>query len=318
MVFDQLLKNAAEASEKGYRNILIILGDFYDRGFSDAGDAMMALEFARMAFSNFDKVFAVVGNHELTYYKNNPFWFLVSGISDNDLLREYTKIKQPKGFLDSITVTDKHIDGEVAFIFNHYGTRIKQVEPQCKVNIGLFHQNIASHEIPDVWGEYIDIEKSQLFDDYTYMFLGHIHSNEYYGRYKLASGTIAYYLSSVVRASVSEIDDNYLIRNIPIVYVEDGKFTRVEDKEFRLLKRSECVIEEIVKANKAARDALKKRKEIFNTELTGSSLYEIALTNAKLAGVDMLLEMFLKKNNEVLAEYKMLLAEVETGGILNE
>lgn len=311
LVFDKLHEIITKNEEKGYNNILILLGDFFDRGFPDANDAMMALEFCKMIFDKFDQVYAVVGNHELTYYKNNPFWFMVSKLEDVALVKEYTKINQPKGFFNYINIKDCHRDGEVSFLFNHFGTSIKNIIPECKVNIGLFHQNIGSKDIPEIWGAYEDIENSSVLQPYDYLFLGHIHSNSYYGKYSLSSGGIAYYLSSLVRTSVADIDDDYLERNIPVIKVNDGHFECIEDNFFYLMKRKDCIIEEIVKANQIAREKLQKRKEIFSSEIEGSTLYELALTNAKVAKVDSLFNLLLQPFEKIKQEYIMLLTELE-------
>ena len=310
-VFDKLNEISNENANKGYNNILILLGDFFDRGFSDSNDAMTALEFCRMIFSGFDNVYAVVGNHELTYYKNNPFWFMVTRIDDANLMKQNTKMNQPRGFSDFIKIKDWFRDGEVAFLFNHFGTSIKRTIPECNINIGFFHQNIGSKEIKDIWGSYVDIETDADLASYNYLFLGHIHSNSYYGTYELSSGGIAYFLSSLVRTSVADIDDNYLERNIPVIKVIDGQFETVEDNLFYLMPRKDCIVEEIVQANKLAREKLEKRKEIFSSEVTGSSLYELALANAKVAGVDSLFDLLLQPFETIKNEYVLLLSELK-------
>lgn len=68
------IKNTYE--QNGYSVNLIVLGDLFNRGIADPTEAMHALEFFKYIFSLFSKVYAVIGNHEFTYYKNNPFGFL--------------------------------------------------------------------------------------------------------------------------------------------------------------------------------------------------------------------------------------------------
>lgn len=307
-IFEQLDRIASCNESEGYTNILIILGDFFDRGFSDSNDAMTALTFTRTFLNRFKNVYAVVGNHELTYYKNNPFWFLISEIQDEELCKQ-NSLKQPKGLEANIKVVDRLIDGNVVFSFNHFGSRLKLPLLDKPINIGLFHQNIASKEIVGIYGKYLDIDNCSELVGYDYLFLGHIHSNEYYGKYQLDSGGIAYYLASLGRPNVLEVDDRYLERNIPVIKINSGELFCIEDNKFNLLSRSESVFEDIVQLNKKTREEVKKRQNIFSSEIYGTSLYNLAETNAKLAGVDGFLNFFQKSPDDILNEYNLFLNE---------
>ena len=312
-VVESLIKQLDAYEKRGYKNHLLLLGDFFHRGFSDPSEAMSALEFTRMLFSNFASVYAVIGNHELSFYKNNPFWYLVSEIKDEDVLKLHKKLKQPKGFQSDVKIVDFLRDGEVVFSFNHYDTNVKIPDPTANVNIGLFHQNIASKNLPIVWETYKDIDDAEEFIGYNYLFIGHNHSNAYYGKYELDSGAIAYFLASLGRPNHLEVDNKFLERNIPVVLVTDGVFEDVEDNFFNLMTREDCVVEEMISANLKAREALKQRKEIYSSSVSGTNLLEITKQNTKIAGVDSLFSLLTEPIDTVKEEYRQLLEELKKG-----
>lgn len=308
-VLQKLLEIASENEKSNCNNILILLGDFYNRGFNDPLEAMEAIELSRFVFSKFSRVYAVIGNHELTYYKNNPFWLMVSEIKDKEVLVMRNAMKQPRGFNHDIDIVDTLVDGEVAFLFNHYNTRIKRPIINCNINIGLFHQNIASRDIPIEWGSFKDIDSDEELIGYNYLFLGHNHSNSYYGKYTLNNGSIAYFLASLGRPNHTEVDNNFLDRNIPVIYVENGSFIEISDNIFQLPAREECVIEEIVKTNQEAREKIKIKNRIYDTENIGSTLYDMTKNGAHIEGLDVVFELMQEPYANILKQYNILLKE---------
>ena len=66
----------------------------------------------------------------------------------------------------------------------------------------------------------------------------------------------------VIKQWYSEVQDNFLERNIPAVLVEDGHFIQVEDNKFKLLPRRQCIREEIVVENREKREEIKEIKKL--------------------------------------------------------
>lgn len=262
---NKLKEIAASYKEKGYNIILLLLGDVFHRSYNDVFNACNDNNFFYMWANTFGKIYSVIGNHELTYYSSNPFYTLISEIKSEKVHGIISRVWQPVGSAGVIDVIDRLDDGDTTFYFNHYGTQIT-VPSGSKHSIGLFHQDLVSQELlnlaskqlsTQVYGNTIDVEGSGIFDAYNYAFLGHMHT--VYGTFRTDAGTILCYLASLGRTNITEVNDNFLERNIPVVCVEDGSLAGVFDNKFLLPAYKDCVkVSEVVKHQEEA--ALQKEK----------------------------------------------------------
>lgn len=217
---------------------LLLLGDVFHRGYQDVFSAVADSSFFFDWSARFGRVYSVVGNHELHYWSGNPFFALVNEIKSEKLSHLQSDVWTPVGAVPAINVADRLECGEVVFHFNHYGTVINPPE-SGKVNIGLFHQEIVSrqvlHAAEQVFGKGIFVKQCSALEEvrrYQFCFFGHLH--KMYGIYKTEDGGILCYLASLGRTNSGEINDNFLERRIPVVKVEDGKFTGIDDNTFLL------------------------------------------------------------------------------------
>lgn len=257
--------------ERGYSVKLIFLGDVFDAGMSNPSDAMQLMEVFYFFCSTFDGVWSVVGNHELSYAKNNPFWFLVSQMSDEGLSR-LKRFIQPRGLTSRIVVPDVIDDGNVSIYFNHYGTEPK-VPDHGEVRIGLFHQNVGSNDICKMWGTFDDVEEASYVLGYNYCFFGHMHLAK--GVYWLNETHTCRgeWLGSIGRTKVDEILDDSLEVNIPAIVVEDGVFVRVDDNPIKLMSREETIDFPKLEASQKSRELIKERKEFAANNYHGETLF---------------------------------------------
>lgn len=254
----------------GYEVNLIFLGDVYHRGYTDPTASIDGNNLFIKLSNHVNKMYTVVGNHELSYYKNNPFYTLFSQVNSEKVRQISNRVTKPKGILQVLDVIDSLEDGDVLFHFNHYGCGVDSPK-DGKVNIGLFHQEIISKEILTVMQQrfsqeiftkdLIDFDKNNVLRGYDYCFFGHMHKA--YGTFKMSSDdgkeTIAlYYLASLGRTNHSEVQDNFLERNIPAVVLEDGHFSKVEDNLFNLLPREQCIRDEVVVQSQKKREEAKQ------------------------------------------------------------
>jgi len=170
---------------------------------------------------------------------------------------------------------DAFARGSVTFYCNHHGTGIINPLPSKGVNIGLFHQDIQSKSmLLDAKANYgQDIYKHKavsldgtdlVFEGYQYVFLGHAHWN--YGKWVYThpvtgSKTVVYNLASLLRTNHREVNDNFLERMIPAVFIENGEFAGIEDNIVVLPSRAETVREDRVVAEQAKRLIQKEKKE---------------------------------------------------------
>lgn len=113
----------------------------------------------------------------------------------------------------------------------------------------------------------LDFDKLDIFDGFTYNFFGHMH--QVYGTWgytnpKTGKSSVLCYLASLGRSNVTEVNDDFLERNVPAVLIDDGHYSRVENNLFLLPDRQSSVREDIVKEQKAAYQVVKEQRELKN------------------------------------------------------
>lgn len=291
--------------KRGYTPILIFLGDVYDNSYKDVTKALIEQdEMYKRKQNIFPRIFSVLGNHDLHFPKNNPFWTLVSNdsISVNNLPTARFK---PLGDVGVLEVVDRINDGDVVFNFNHYSSDV--LNPiNDKINIGLFHQDIVcspaiSSAINKGLNPYqhssIMLDDKDVLVGYDYSFFGHFH--KYYGTWEIDSGRRIYYLGSLVRPNHEEVSDNYLERNIPTVLVEDGKFVGIEDNLFNLPSRLLSVIDVKVKEQQEKRKKTKERKLLLEHELFNESLVDSIKDTFNDAMYTEIIDSMIKREEDV-------------------
>lgn len=252
--------------------ILILLGDVFKGSFNEPDAAVTVNNFWFILSLRFHKIYCVLGNHETSYYTSNPFFTLVNTIESEKVKKILNRNWTPKGLQNIFNVVDIVEDGNVIFHFNHYGTPISK-SIDGKVNIALYHQDIANQEILDLMRvnyntkiyqrQIVNFDHTDIFDGFDYNFFGHNH--KLYGTFECdtAKGkTILCYLASLGRPNVTEVDDSFLERNIPVVLVQDGELLGIEDNKFNLMSREECVKEEVVEIQQQTYEHIKERKLI--------------------------------------------------------
>lgn len=258
----------------GHEVVLIFLGDMFHVSYTSVFEGIRANNLALRVMSMASKSYFLLGNHEFSYFVDNPFWTLLTSMDSERVVQHHSsRIWQPKGEIHAVDVVDELIDGEVRFLFNHYGCGVHKPVSDGKVTIGLFHQDLYAQEIAedmrvrkglDIYEHSpVYFDKSGVLAGYDYAFLGHMHMIYWKGRYicdLTKYETNLYYLSTLGRTNHKEVQDNFLERNIPAVIVDNGKFVRVEDNLFNLMTRSDSVIEEVVKESQDSRQKVKERK----------------------------------------------------------
>lgn len=257
-----ILDTIIKYENRGYIVRLIFLGDIFHSSYDSVFEGITANNLMIRIKSMVDSMDGVMGNHEYTYYTDNPFWTLMQRI-ESDRLKYFIGDKRPvKGTLDILNIPDEVICGNVRFIFNHFGCSVATPPKDGKINIGLFHKDIYNKDIVadakttngfEVFEHtpfYFD--SSPVFDGYDYAFMAHAHMFysewDYYCELSGQNTKIAY-LSTLGRTNQLEVRDNFLERDIPAIIIEDDKFIRREYNKFDLLKRSDCVIERQVEIN---------------------------------------------------------------------
>lgn len=269
---NKIVERVVHTNSLGYDSYVLFLGDVYNHGFKDVESAMAEVDF--MAFlENITKgKFSVIGNHELHFPKGNPFWSLLSEIPSGMTNLPTNKLRL-KGAAGLLKITDRLIDGNVVFNFNHYGSGILKPIPD-KINVGLFHQDIVCspaingakskglnpYETPAIM-----LDTDDVLVGYHHSYFGHFH--KYYGKWNIDNGRTIHYLGSLVRTNVTEVNNNYLERTIPCVIVEDGNLVDIVDHKFNLPNEQECLKFDVIEKERKRRVEKKEVIDVKKNEL---------------------------------------------------
>lgn len=297
----QIMQIAEKYKAQGYTVNLFLLGDIFDSSITNASDAMQLMEIFRFFCSDFDKVWAVVGNHEITYAKDNPFWFMVAEVGDEEL-QKVKRYLQPRGIMSTVNIVDRVIDGEVTFYLNHYGTPPK-VPDMSGVRIGLFHQNIGSTQICQMYGVFDDVEKVSYIQAYNYGFFGHMHLAK--GKFYLNEShtCLCEWLGTIGRTKINEVSDKDLEVNIPVVKIEDGNFKGIDDNSIFLLSEADAIDKNKVIAESVSKKLIEQHRQSAVASYKGETLHEtikLALSGTQLA---FLFEFFDNDYDRILQSY---------------
>lgn len=162
---------------------IIFLGDIFDRSFSAVSTDYLSdiMEiFKRM--SEAFPIFAVYGNHELTYYKDNPY-YLITDIKSTRVLEQLKDKPIAKMLYPYIKVIDSIDYGNVVLNFVHFqkfNKQYKTLAPSDKINVSLYHdsfinfeseQKLYHHKI----GHGINVINTDLFDEVDWAICGDTH-----------------------------------------------------------------------------------------------------------------------------------------------
>lgn len=319
MVLNELVKYGRYYKNLGFNVNMILLGDVFHSGYK-AGvfNACYDNNFFVMWKNAFGNIYSVLGNHELSYYKDNPFYTLVTEIESKKVRTILNRVYNPVGSLNIIQVPDVLEDGEVVIHFNHFNTPVsKPWDGRC--NIGLFHQDIVSEDIIQAsrnkYGlvQYaphpVDIEGSHILDGYNYCFFGHLHT--IYGDFRTDSGVILSYLASLGRTNVTEVSDAFLTRKIPAICVNDGKLVEIHTNKIKLASRNASVLEDSVKKDHAVAEVQKEQKLIRSFTMGSDDPVKNVIMN--LSENAMASEIFAELLNNAIDKYHQELSlELQT------
>lgn len=270
---------------------VIFIGDIVHRGIQNTEDSYFIQDFFRSVFYfTGGKVFSVVGNHELSYRKNNPFWGVAQVESDyiNNIVKHKYQVTQPL-----IAVLDDMVIGDMQYSFGHYGRTYGMgyfTPNDVKYVTLLSHNSLLTPEIVsymsdkgvDLKEEYIktinlresgSIPKTTLL---RYIYVGHMHKahgvfdvEEDINGLKLEF--TLHYLASLGRTNHTEYNDD-IERKLPIHVIRDGRFIEEKFHIITLPSRSESVDERVVLENKESYDRQKQNRELRKIESTNIDL----------------------------------------------
>lgn len=248
VVFHKIVELIEKYKRKGFEVNLIFLGDIFDKSYKTPNKYGIDSSFFIKIGNITKSMYVVIGNHELNFYVNNPFWTCINTMQSERVCSMLTKNTQPLGYEDVFVVVDCLEVGDSVFHFNHFAC--EDSKPiSGKKNFAFYHKSFRSQElvadakmrnVPAVFEEVsISIRSIDVVEKYNYAFLGHMHW--LYGLWK-QNETFIYGLASLGRPHKDEVCDTFLERNIPAIIFKNDKYSAIEDNYFMLLKREESVI----------------------------------------------------------------------------
>ena len=112
----------------------------------------------------------------------------------------------------------------------------------------------------------VSANNNELLELYDACFFAHHH--KLYGCWNVTTNSghscMIEHLASLGRPNVSEVDDNFLERDIPAVIIKNNVFSEIQHNFITLPDRSSCVKEEVVKEKQQSYERVKAMKAAIN------------------------------------------------------
>lgn len=246
--------------EQGYTCISLLNGDVAHKGSSKDTLNDYASQAIKLLLSYFDENYLNMGNHEFSYFKNNPIFKFIKEIEDPRILANYPHLKCSSLVQDLRVVPIlEYEDFEIVFTPYKY-LPIRGNKPISHL---VMHDDLVSdHEFNRLGTEMPEYKMKRVFipeGQFDYIYCGHSHMVRETWQH---GTTCVYNLSTLGRSNVNEIDDSFRHRIIPVITSESGIFKEVVDEVITLHKREVIVDEEKLKKSRQAYENTKERKQI--------------------------------------------------------
>ena len=307
--------------------IIIFPGDIFHRGFVSISAMTRVLSlFMEMNRLTDNHVYSCVGNHELSYRVNNPFWMMAKDNTgrypEMHGLEAYGIISPGIQIVDNLTV------GPLDFIFGHYEREDFEIstDKDCvlithnSVLEPVIDEAVNKMHVTESVAEYMRIvpllssRALPITDRLKYVFVGHMHT--YHSSFDVTEevdGTtlsfLLQYLGSLGRTSISEINEHDLDRTVPIFTITDTSYS-YNPFTITLLPGEEIIRKNVVQSNKEKYDAEKAIRELKEANVFGETPLECI--ERQLQPTPEMLTLFSRiYHNNIESEIQDLIKEAE-------
>ena len=245
---------------QGYTCISLLNGDVAHRGSAKDTLNDYASQAIKLLLSFFDENYLNLGNHEFSYYKNNPIFKFIHEIEDDRVSRHYPHIKG-SSLVEDLKVVPKVEYEDFEIVFTPYGfTPIRGEKPISHL---VMHDDLVSdHAYNKLTTQMPEYRMKRKFLDaslFDYVYCGHSHLICETWRH---GETTVYNMASLGRSNVTEVDDSNRRRIIPVILSENGYFKEVVDESISLHKREDVVDEVKLEKSREAYQQAKDRKQV--------------------------------------------------------
>lgn len=245
--------------QEGYQCIALLNGDVAHRGSTKDTLNDYASQIIKLLISYFDETYLNFGNHEFTYYKNNPILKFIRDIEDPRIRKFYPHIVGTS-LTPDIKVVPELTYTDIGIGFTPYGMVPAPI--QKKYRHMVMHDDLMSdnalNRLTFEMPEYKIHRRVLMPDEYDYVYCGHAHL--VCEQWNMGE-TLIYNMASLGRSNAAEVRDDMRHRIIPVIVVEDGYFKEVIEEPLTLHKRVDVIDEEKLLKSQLAYQATKARKE---------------------------------------------------------
>lgn len=324
----QYIKSVMEIIS-GYdgERVVIFPGDIFHRSYSGIDGLITSFNlFKELNLITNHNVYSCVGNHELSFTENNPFWILAE---DNTL--RYTHLHGLKAFgtmHPGIKIVDNLDIGNLRFLFGHYN-RTDLEDTSDKDIVYITHNSLVEPEIDEYISSKFQIDSKTeymhtvgiksgdgipVINRLKYVFVGHMHT--FFGKFNVEeciNGVdmcfLLQYMGSLGRTSISEINNANLDRIIPHFEITGDSYD-YKPIDFKLAPREDIVIEKVVLDNATKAQNVKTMRQLVETSSFGDTPEQ--RIDRRLAETPFLLELFhAVYSNELNANITDILKEAD-------
>lgn len=211
------------------KRVIIFPGDIFHRSYGGIDGIITTFNlFKDLNTLTDNNVFSCVGNHELSFTYNNPFWIMAE-----DYTTRYVNLHGLKAFgtmHPGIKVVDELDIEDIRFLFGHY-CRKDLADTSGKDLVFITHNSLLEPEIDKYVSDKFGIESKTEYmhtvgikngdgipvtEKLKYVFVGHMHT--FFGKFNVeenVQGTdlqfLLQYMGSLGRTSISEVSNVNLL-----------------------------------------------------------------------------------------------------------
>lgn len=258
-IIERLGRMVKKFKMQGYTCISLLNGDVAHRGSSKDTLNDFAFQAIKLLLSYFDENYLNVGNHELSYYKNNPVFKFIKEIEDTRLLQVYPHLKC-SSLTEDLRVVPRLEYEDFEIVFTPFA--FNPIRGDKKYSHLVMHDDLVSdhsfNKLATEMPEYKMRRKYVKESEFDFIYCGHSHLIRETWQH---GDTTVYNLSSLGRSNVNEVNDSFRHRIIPVILSENGYFKEVVEETITLHKRVDIVDEKKLEKSREAYQAAKERKQ---------------------------------------------------------
>lgn len=259
-VIDNIGAIVEKYKSRGYTCVSLLNGDVAHKGSPTDSKNDPVAQAIKLLLSFFDENYLNIGNHEISYHKNNPIFKFIQNIEDTRVIIRHPYIRT-SSLIQDLRVVPKLEYSDFEIVFTPYGEY--PVRGEKEKSFLVMHDDLISSHARNKLKADLPQYKIKPYaipeNEFDYVFCGHNHLVFE----KWTSGiTKIYNMASLGRSNVSEVKDDFRQRTIPVILSDNGIFNSIAEETITLHKRDVIVYESMVEESKDKYEVQKEREEV--------------------------------------------------------